>query len=196
MISQLGEIFKVITDKYFEESKNKMRSCMGIPKSILDKYFDDICFMVDIDFFLCLDCTTSRVLWLIAISYEVNINEVTTTLTALLSEDIDWNFGPFDTYDTIKDQMNPKTSEPKKDKKRIKEIKGLEGKDDEEEESKDTTKAKESKGKELAIVKPKATKKKKIIIVDPKVKEDLKRGMRKHVTHKEPKRRILIQDQR
>ena len=50
LISQLGENFEVIMDNYFEEFKNKMRNHMRIPKSIVDKYFDDICFMVVMDF--------------------------------------------------------------------------------------------------------------------------------------------------
>ena len=47
MISQPGESFEAITGNYFEEFKNKMRNQMRIPKFVVDKYFDDICSMVD-----------------------------------------------------------------------------------------------------------------------------------------------------
>ena len=52
---------------------------------------------------------------------------------------------------------------------------------------------KESTGKNLFVVKTKESKKNKFIIVDRKVKEDLKKNIRKIVTHLEPKpKRRLI----
>lgn len=116
-------------DKYFEEFKNKMRNQKRIHKSIVDKYFDDICFMVDTNFIYA-QAILPRVVWLRPMLYEVNIDEVIVEMTTLLSQDINVNSEPFGTYDIIKHQMYIDTSEPKIDKNRKKIIKGLEGKYD------------------------------------------------------------------
>lgn len=49
-IEQLGEIFETIMDGYYEEFKGKMKNRLRIPQSVIDHYYEDICFMMEIDF--------------------------------------------------------------------------------------------------------------------------------------------------
>lgn len=98
---------------------------MRIPKSIVDRYFDEICFMV-YTYFVYAWVVLPIIAWLRPMPYEVNV---------------DANAKPFKTYDIVKNQMNMESSDPKIEIKR--KNKSLEDKEDEEGESKHTTEAKE-----------------------------------------------------
>ena len=58
-----------------------------IPQILVEKYYDDICFLVDINF------TYEQIIlpiitFLMPFPYEVTIDEVTTTITSLLLEEV------------------------------------------------------------------------------------------------------------
>lgn len=66
--------------------------------------------------------------WLRPLHYEVNIDDVTNTIIALIDEIIDKNVKPFSTYEIAKIKMMMETKVPKMDRKRKKTIQDLEGK--------------------------------------------------------------------
>lgn len=99
-------------DKYFDKLKNKMKNRMRIPKLVIDHYFDDICFMVDTDFTYA-HTVLPRVSWLRPMQYEVNIDKVKATVTALLSEEIDKDAKPLENYESVKVKMLVQTKVPK-----------------------------------------------------------------------------------
>ena len=84
-ISRLGENFEVVMDNYLEEFKIKMQNRMRIPKSVVNKYYDEVCFIRGTNFWYA-HAILPRVAWLRPIPYEVNIDDVTTIVTTLLSK--------------------------------------------------------------------------------------------------------------
>ena len=50
LIAQLGNNFDSILSSYFEEFKKVMKGRMRIPVSLVEKYVQDICFLVDEDY--------------------------------------------------------------------------------------------------------------------------------------------------
>lgn len=52
-ITQLGENFENFIDTYFEEFKKRMKMGMRIPKELIMKHYNDLCFLVDTDNRLC-----------------------------------------------------------------------------------------------------------------------------------------------
>ncbi len=61
-------------DGYFEEFKKKMKNMTRIAKSLVDKYYDDICFLVDIDYTYIQE-VIPRIAWLRPLDYDINIDE-------------------------------------------------------------------------------------------------------------------------
>ena len=59
-----------------------------IPISLFEQHINEICFLVDINFTY-IQVVVPRVRWLRPLGYEINIDEVSTTMTILLEEDID-----------------------------------------------------------------------------------------------------------
>ena len=47
---QIGENFETIMASYFEDFKKSMKQRMRILVSLVEKYCNDICFIVDIDY--------------------------------------------------------------------------------------------------------------------------------------------------
>ena len=100
LINRLGENFEAIIDNYFEEFKIKKRNKLGIPKSVINKYYDEICLVVDIDF-VHAQVVIPRIEFLRSMHYEVNVDKFLATMIALLIKDDDTNAKKFCTYETM-----------------------------------------------------------------------------------------------
>ncbi|MDF3691458.1 hypothetical protein P3S59_25880, partial [Enterobacter hormaechei] len=72
-----------------------------IPASLVEKHTNDICFLVDIDFTY-IQAVIQRVRWLTPFGYEINIDEASVAITALLAEEADKNAPHFGTYDVVR----------------------------------------------------------------------------------------------
>ena len=91
----MGENFETIMEGYFEDlKKKKMKNKFKISKSVVDKYYDHICFLVDADYTYG-EVVIPRVAWPRPLYYEVNIDEVLVTITTLIDKEIDKNIEPF-----------------------------------------------------------------------------------------------------
>ena len=76
--------FEAFMDNYFDEFKIKMKNRMRNPKLVVDKYYDEICFIMDTDFVYA-QVVIPRVVWLRPMPYEVNVDDILTTMTGLLA---------------------------------------------------------------------------------------------------------------
>ena len=90
LIEQLGENFEIVITRYFEYSKKYMKQRLRIPISLVEKHYNDVFFLVDVDYTYVQE-TIPRVKWLKPLPYEVNVDEASTTITTLLSEEIEKN---------------------------------------------------------------------------------------------------------
>ena len=84
----MGENFETLMTSYFEDFKKSMKQRMRIHVSLVEQYYNDIFFLVDIDY-TSVQATTPRVRWLRPLGYEINVDESSTTITALLAEEVD-----------------------------------------------------------------------------------------------------------
>ena len=50
MISHLGNNFDFVMTSYFKDFKKEMKQRFRIPKSLIETYAKDICFLVDTDY--------------------------------------------------------------------------------------------------------------------------------------------------
>ena len=85
---------------YFEDFKKTMKGRVRGPISLVEKHVHDICFLVDIDFTY-IQVAIPRVRWLRPLAYEIDVDEASTGITALLAKDFDKeakNFGTFDIF--------------------------------------------------------------------------------------------------
>ena len=48
-IEHMGESFEILMTRYFDDFKKSMKKRMRIPISLLEKHYNDICFLVDVD---------------------------------------------------------------------------------------------------------------------------------------------------
>ena len=87
-IEQLGENFESIMTSYFEDFKQSMKKRLRIPVSLVEKLYDDIFFLVDADYTF-LQVSIPRVRWLRPLGYEINVDEASATIIALLAEEVD-----------------------------------------------------------------------------------------------------------
>ena len=101
MINQIGNNFESIMTSYFEDFKKSMKERFRIPKSLVEAHEKDIYFLVDTDNTYA-KAIMPRVRWLKALLYEVNIDETSTAITALLSEEVDNNASYFGTFEEAK----------------------------------------------------------------------------------------------
>ena len=126
---------------YFEDIKKSMKQRLRIPVSLVEQHINDIFFLVDIDYTY-IQVAMPRVRWIRPLGYEINIDEVSSTITTLLVEEIDKSAKPFGTYDVVKSKVEMElktTSKLKKKDKLVKKLKarfgeGTIGDNDEEEE--------------------------------------------------------------
>ena len=103
-IEQIGENFKIIMTSYFEDFKKSKKERLKIPVSLVEKHYNDICFLVEIDYTY-VQATTPRVRWLRPLGYEINVDEASTTITTLLAEEIDKSAKIFGNYDMVKPKV-------------------------------------------------------------------------------------------
>ena len=87
-IKQLGENFESIMTSYVQDFKKSMKQRHRIPVSLLEKHFNDVCFLVDVDFTY-VQVFFQRVRWLRPLPYEINVDEASATITTLLVEEVD-----------------------------------------------------------------------------------------------------------
>lgn len=89
---------------YFEDFKKSMKKRLRILVSLVEKHYDDVCFLVDVDQTF-VQATTPRVRWLRLLGYEINVDEASTTITNLLVEDIDKDGKAFGNYEMKKSKI-------------------------------------------------------------------------------------------
>ena len=70
----MGANFETIMTSYFDDFKKSMKKKMRIPISLVEKHYDDVCFLVDVDYTY-VQATTPRVRWLRPLGYEINVDE-------------------------------------------------------------------------------------------------------------------------
>ena len=98
--------------------------------------------MVDIDFIYIQDALL-RVRWLKPLAYEINLDEASIAIIALLAKDFDKDAKLFGTYDIVKTRVNTNlkiASSMRKKDKIIKKLKTQFGVDDEEEDNEEEAK--------------------------------------------------------
>lgn len=73
---------------YFKDFKKSMKERMRIAVSKVEQHYNDIYFLVDVDYTF-VPATTPRVRWLRPQGYEINVDEASAVITTLLAEEID-----------------------------------------------------------------------------------------------------------
>lgn len=81
----MGDNFESIMTSYFEVFKKSTKQRVRIPVSLEEKNINDIYFLVDIDFTYIQEAIP-RVRWLRPLGYELDMDEASSTITALLAE--------------------------------------------------------------------------------------------------------------
>ena len=89
-IEQMGENFDAQMTSYFEDFKKSMKQRMKIPVSMTEKYEKDIFFLVDIDYTY-VQAVIPRIRWLRPLGYELDADQASAAITALLAEEVDKN---------------------------------------------------------------------------------------------------------
>ena len=112
---------------YFEDFKQSMKKRLRIPVSLVEKHYDDVCFLVYVDYTF-VQAATPRVRWLRPLWYEINIDEASTTITTLLVEDIDKEAKAFGNYEMAKSKLTMELKTTPVTKKKEKLVKKLKGK--------------------------------------------------------------------
>ena len=82
---------------YFEDFKQSMKKRLRIPISLVEEHYDDIFFLVDIDQTY-VQVEIPRVRWLRPLGYEINVEEASTKMTTLLTEEVDKKAKAFGNY--------------------------------------------------------------------------------------------------
>lgn len=77
---------------------------MRIPVSLVEKDYDDVFFLVDINYTY-MQVVLPKVRWLKPFPYEINIDEASTTITPLLQEEIDKSATSFRNYEEAKSRI-------------------------------------------------------------------------------------------
>lgn len=87
-IQALGNKFESVMDEYFDNFKIRMNQRFRISPALVEKYHDYVYFLDDIDSTL-VKAILSRVAWLEPMDYEVNIDQDTKAIKALLKEPVE-----------------------------------------------------------------------------------------------------------
>ena len=118
-----------------------MNKKLRIPISLVEKYFDDVFFLVDTNYTY-FQVAVPRVRWLRPLGYEININETSTTITTLLVEEVDKEAKAFGHYELAKSKITMELKNAsiiRKDKKLVKKLKEKFGEGVEKEEEEEDT---------------------------------------------------------
>ena len=73
---------------YFEDFKMLMKERLRILVSLVEKHYNDVCFLVDADYTF-VHAATPIVRWLRQLGYEINVDEASIAIIALLSKEVD-----------------------------------------------------------------------------------------------------------
>ena len=123
-IEQLGDSFESIMTNYFEDFKQSMKKRLRILVSLVEKHYDDNCFLVDIDYTF-VQAATPRVRWLRPLGYEINVDKASTTITTLLEENVDKISKEFGNYKMAKSKITMELNTGSVIKKKDKLVKKL-----------------------------------------------------------------------
>ena len=121
----MGDSFNDQMTVYFDDFTSAMKRRMRILVSLVEKHVNDICFLVDIDYTY-IQAVLPRVRWLRPLGYELDVDQASTKIIALLAEERDKIAKSFGTYDVVKSRVvtDLKTSSiVKKKEKMVKKIK-------------------------------------------------------------------------
>ena len=119
-----------------------MKGRIRIPISLVEKHKNDIWFLVDIDFTYIQDALL-RVRWLRPLAYEIDLDEASVAIIALLVEDFDKEEKHFGTYDIVKSRVSTNlkiASSMRKKNKIIRKLKSQLGVGDDEEDVEEESK--------------------------------------------------------
>ena len=78
--------FEAQMTSYFEDFKKSMKKRMRIPIFLAEQHINDICILVDIDHTY-IQVVVPRVKCLRPLGYELYVDEASTSITTLLTED-------------------------------------------------------------------------------------------------------------
>ena len=81
-----------------------MKKTLRIPVSPVEKHFNDVFFLVDTDFTY-VQVAIPRVRWLRPLGYEINVDEASTAIKTLLTEDVYAKATTFGNYDVVKSKV-------------------------------------------------------------------------------------------
>ena len=121
----MGDNFETLMTSYFEDFNKSMKERMRIPVSLVEQHYNDICFLVDIDYTF-VQASIPRVRWLRPLGYEINVDEAFAAITTLLAEEVDKTAKFFGNYEVMmsKIEMELKiTSTLKRKDKLVKKLK-------------------------------------------------------------------------
>ena len=119
-IEEMGTNFEALMTSYSKDLKKTMKWRLRIPISLVEKHENYVCFLVDIDYTY-IQASIPRIKWLRPLGYEINIDEASIAITALLAEEIDKSAPHFGTYDVVRSKvdMELKTASTIKRKDRL-----------------------------------------------------------------------------
>ena len=100
----MGDSFDDQMSVYFDDFKSAMKRRMRIPVSLVEKHVNDICFLVDFDYTY-IQAVLPRVRRLRPLGYELDVDQASATITALLAEEMDKTAQAFGTYDVVKPRV-------------------------------------------------------------------------------------------
>ena len=100
----MGDNFEAQMTSFFDDFKKFMKQRLRMPVFLVEQHVNDICFLVDIDYTY-IQAIVTRMRWLRTLGYELDIDEASTTITALLAEEIHKATKPFGTYDIVKSKV-------------------------------------------------------------------------------------------
>lgn len=103
-INSLDNNFEPIMDYYFSKFKDKMNKRSIIPSQLVEKYKNDVCFLVNTNTTL-INEVESRIAWLPLMDYGLDIDWATKSIEALLEELKDKGATRFGTYEEAKTRI-------------------------------------------------------------------------------------------
>ena len=89
---------------FLEIFQSNMHKCVRILVSAIEKYKNDVYFLVDTDNTYFED-VKSRVAWLKPLPCEINIDEVNAKIIAFLAKEVDTKAEPFGNYEVAKEKI-------------------------------------------------------------------------------------------
>ena len=101
---QLGENFESIMTSYFEDFKKSMKKILRILVSLVEKHYDHVFFLVDVDYTF-VQAATPRVRWVRPLGYEINVDKASAAIRVLLAKEVDKDVKSFGNYELAKSKI-------------------------------------------------------------------------------------------